>query len=127
MPFSIRIMVDSLILDAELNDSPTSKSIIKKLPLKFGGDYWGDELYGSIGVSDDEAEDAVEVIEQPGTLGYWPVGDAFCIFWGPTPLSQGDEIRPASAINVIGLVTRGLEDLIEQRPNPLHILIEAAK
>ena len=35
-------------------------------------------------------------------MGYWPPGNAFCIFFGPTPSSQGDEIRAASAVNVIG-------------------------
>ena len=40
-----------------------------------------------------------------GDLGYWPPGKAFCIFFGPTPMSRGDEIRPASAVNVVGRVT----------------------
>jgi hypothetical protein len=39
-----------------------------------------------------------------GDLAFWPPGTAFCIFFGPTPASQGDEIRPASAVNVFGRV-----------------------
>ncbi len=39
-----------------------------------------------------------------GDLGYWPPGSAFCIFFGPTPASRGDEIRPASPVNVFGRV-----------------------
>jgi hypothetical protein len=39
-----------------------------------------------------------------GDLGYWPPGTAFCIFFGPTPMSSGDEIRPASPVNVLGKV-----------------------
>ena len=35
-------------------------------------------------------------------MGYWPVGNAFCIFFGRTPASRGDEIRPASPVNVFG-------------------------
>ncbi|NTV42317.1 MAG: hypothetical protein HGA63_03360, partial [Syntrophobacteraceae bacterium] len=31
-------------------------------------------------------------------------GKAFCIFFGPTPMSRGAEIRPASAVNVVGKV-----------------------
>jgi hypothetical protein len=46
------------------------------------------------------AQDLVQV----GDLGYWPTGSAFCIFFGPTPMSRGEEIRPASAVNVIGKV-----------------------
>jgi hypothetical protein len=40
-----------------------------------------------------------------GDLGYWPSGSAFCIFFGPTPASRGNEVRPASAVNVIGRVS----------------------
>ena len=39
-----------------------------------------------------------------GDLGYWPPGSAFCIFFGPTPMSEGQEIRPASPVNVFGRV-----------------------
>jgi len=39
-----------------------------------------------------------------GDLGYWPDGNAFCIFFGPTPVSHGDEIRPASPVTVFGKV-----------------------
>ncbi|GAJ16284.1 unnamed protein product, partial [marine sediment metagenome] len=39
-----------------------------------------------------------------GELGYWPQGNAFCIFFGSTPVSQGDEIRPASPVTVFGKI-----------------------
>ena len=39
-----------------------------------------------------------------GDLGYWPPGNAFCIFFGTTPVSRGDEIRPASPVNVFGKI-----------------------
>ncbi len=39
-----------------------------------------------------------------GDLAYWPPGRAFCVFFGPTPASRGDEIRPAFAVTVIGKV-----------------------
>jgi len=39
-----------------------------------------------------------------GDIAYWPPGNAFCIFFGPTPASTGSEIRPASAVNVVGKV-----------------------
>jgi hypothetical protein len=46
-----------------------------------------------------------------GDLGYWPDGNAFCIFFGPTPVSKGDEIRPASPVTVFGKVTGDAEAL----------------
>jgi hypothetical protein len=39
-----------------------------------------------------------------GDLGYWPEGKAFCIFFGPTPASQGNEIRPASPVTVFAKI-----------------------
>ena len=39
-----------------------------------------------------------------GELGYWPVGSAFCIFFGPTPVSTGVEPRAYSPVNILGRV-----------------------
>ena len=39
-----------------------------------------------------------------GDVGYWPPGQALCLFFGPTPASHDDEIRPASPVNVIGRI-----------------------
>ena len=64
---------------------------------------WGDEIYFSIPVTL-EAENQRDVVEA-GDLGYWPPGSAFCIFFGHTPASRGDEIRPASPVNVFGKLT----------------------
>ena len=61
----------------------------------------GDEIYFSIPV-DAELENEQDVVEL-GALAYWPPGKAFLhLFLVPTPMSQGDEIRPASAVNVVG-------------------------
>ena len=35
-------------------------------------------------------------------LGYWPLGSAFCIFFGSTPASNKNEIRAASAVDIFG-------------------------
>jgi hypothetical protein len=48
-------------------------------------------------------ETAVEEV-QMGDLGYWPPGKAFCLFFGPTPMSTGSRIVPASAVNIVGRV-----------------------
>jgi hypothetical protein len=88
--------------EAELNESRTAELIWEALPIEADASTWGDEVYFDIPVSTG-LEDAVEVVEV-GDLGYWPQGPAFCIFFGPTPMSRGDEIRPASAVNVVGRV-----------------------
>jgi uncharacterized protein len=99
----IKITAGSVSAEAVLNGSQTAEKIWNVLPIEAHGNTWGDEIYFSIPVNDTLAEDAKEVV-QLGELAYWPPGTAFCIFFGHTPVSRGDEIRPASAVNVIGSV-----------------------
>lgn len=89
-------------VEATLNDSETAKAIHGALPLESKANTWGDEIYFSVPVVLD-SERPREVVEL-GDLGYWPPGHAFCIFFGRTPASRGDEIRPASPVNVFGRV-----------------------
>jgi hypothetical protein len=98
----IRIKAGAVEVTAELNDSGTAQKIWDVLPITERGNRWGEEIYFSIPVNLD-AEDAREVVAA-GDLGYWPPGTAFCIFFGPTPMSRGEEIRPASPVNVFGRV-----------------------
>jgi hypothetical protein len=123
MPKQIRITAGNVQLEAELNDSPTAKSIAEALPIKAKGNRWGEEIYFAIPVEAGLEEDARDVLEA-GELGYWPTGRAFCIFFGPTPASQGDEIRAASAVNIIGKVKGDLSTL-PGVPDGAEVLIEA--
>jgi hypothetical protein len=90
-------------MEAELNDTQTARQIADALPIRSGFNTWGDEIYFAIPIEAELESDAREVMEI-GDLGYWPPGNAFCIFFGPTPMSQANEIRPASAVNLIGKV-----------------------
>ena len=96
----IKITAHPAAMEAELNSSETAQRIWDALPIETPGNTWGDEIYFSIPVQM-EGEDPQAVVEL-GALAYWPPGTAFCIFFGPTPMSRGDEIRPASPVNVIG-------------------------
>jgi uncharacterized protein len=98
----IRIAAGDVTGEAILNETRTADAIWRALPIESRGSTWGDEIYFSIPVSVDP-ESPREVV-QKGDLGYWPPGSAFCIFFGPTPASRGDEIRPASAVNIFGRV-----------------------
>ncbi len=102
MPSHIVITVGSIRLEAELNDTFTAQAIRNILPLTAAANTWGDEIYFSMPVTL-ELENGQDLVEM-GDLGYWPPGRAFCIFFGTTPASQGDEIRPASAVTVVGKV-----------------------
>ncbi|MFC2021229.1 cyclophilin-like fold protein [Chloroflexota bacterium] len=102
MDRTIVIKVSGIVLEAILNDSNTADTIWDGLPIKAHANTWGDEIYFAIPV-DLELEQGQDIVNM-GDLGFWPVGKAFCIFFGPTPMSSGNEIRPASAVNVFGKI-----------------------
>jgi hypothetical protein len=97
----ITIAAGSVSMAAELNDSPTAQAVCKALPITSRAQTWGDEIYFRIPVDAAQAPDARADVAV-GELGYWPVGQALCIFFGPTPASAGDEPRAASPVNVVG-------------------------
>ena len=102
MDRTIKIKAGTIEVIAELNETRTAEAIWEALPITGYVNLWGDEIYFSIPVSL-EPEDAQELVSL-GDLGYWPPGTAFCLFFGPTPMSVGQEIRPASPVNVFGKI-----------------------
>jgi len=105
----IKIVVGKLELEAWLNDTKTAARIFEALPFTSTVNTWGDEIYFTIPVTAG-AEDAKELVSL-GDIAYWPPGKAMCIFFGKTPISRGDEIRPARAVNIIGKVDGDLKTL----------------
>ena len=99
----IKITAGDVTATGVLNDNATADAIWEALPISARGNTWGDEIYFGIPVHVDEAEDANDVVEM-GALAYWPPGNAFCIFFGRTPASKGDECRAASAVNAVGKI-----------------------
>ena len=99
----ITIMVEDVTLTAELNESKTAQRIYDSLPLESTVNVWGDEIYFDIPVALEQEPDARQDVDV-GTLGYWPLGSAFCVFFGPTPVSSDDQPRAYSPLNVFGRV-----------------------
>ncbi len=122
MAQKIVIKTESNVFEGELNDSVTGKAIYGALPIRAKGQRWGGEIYFSIPVSCELEEDSREVLEE-GELGYWPTGRAFCIFFGPTPASGDDEIRAASAVNIVGRIKGDLSGLWDV-PDGAEVCIE---
>ena len=124
MEKKIKIITGELKVEAELNDSKTAQMIWDALPIESNNNLWGEEIYFSIPVKAGQEEGAREVVSA-GELGYWPPGHAFCIFFGPTPASRGDEIRAASAVNIIGKVSSDPK-LFRKAKNSTKITVEKA-
>jgi len=98
----IRITAGEVSATAELNATQTAELIWEALPIDSTAQRWGQEIYFDIPVNtgNEKGQETVEM----GDLGYWPPGTAFCIFFGPTPMSEGEEIRPASPVTVFGKI-----------------------
>jgi hypothetical protein len=125
MEKKIKIKAGNVEAEAVLNDSATAKKIWEALPIEARANTWGDEIYFAIPVKAPLEKTAQELVEV-GDLGYWPSGNAFCIFFGPTPMSRGNEVRPASAVNVIGRVS-GDARVLKKVPSGSKIRIVAAE
>jgi len=106
----IEIKFEHLSFHAELNDSPTSNELWKHLPLESQVNTWGEEIYFKIPLYMPQEPDAHEIVAI-GELGYWPVGQAFCIFFGPTPVSTDERPRAYSPVNILGKIMGDCEQL----------------
>ena len=98
------ISTDKLDITADLNDSSTAQTIYDALPISGSVERWGDEIYFTIPVHLEQEPDAKQEVEI-GDLGFWPMGNAFCIFFGRTPVSKNEKPRAYSPVNIFGQVT----------------------
>jgi len=124
MSRKITVKVENIRIDAELNDSETARKIWEVLPIESKVNTWGDEIYFPIPIKIG-LENAKAVVSE-GDLGYWPSGAAFCIFFGPTPMSRGKEIRPASPVNVFGRII-GDSKIFKKTTSGANIIVEKAE
>ena len=118
----IQISTGNLTLVATLNQLETANQLWESLPITGCVQIWGDEIYFSIPVNVEEELGSQETV-QAGTVAYWPPGSALCLFWGPTPISAPGEIRPASAVNVVGILDND-PNLLAEVPSQAEIIIE---
>ena len=121
----ISIVAGDVSVTAALNESRTSKLLWDALPLEGSGNTWGDEIYFRIGVQADEENSASDVVEM-GAVAYWPPGQALCLFFGRTPASRGDEIRAASAVNMMGII-EGDATVLKQVRSGVRVFVDKVR
>lgn len=119
----IRITAGSISAVARLGASRTADAVWDALPLAGRARRWGDEIYFEIGLAL-PAEDGREAVEV-GDVAYWPPGQALCLFFGPTPASEGAQPRAASPVNVFGRV-EGDATAFRAVRDGTHITVERA-
>lgn len=98
----IRITTRDISLSAVLDETPVAEALWSVLPISARVQTWGDEIYFSIPIEAPPHSASERDVVELGAVGFWPPGNALCLFYGRTPMSRGDEIRPASAVNVLG-------------------------
>ena len=98
----IKITVGELEVKARLNETNTANKLLGILPISSIVNRWGEEIYFPVPL-DTGLENEKEKVAL-GDIAYWPQGKAMCIFFGRTPVSEGEEIRPISPVNVIGRI-----------------------
>lgn len=122
----IEVTVGDIALEAELFDTPAARDLRYLLPLESGCNTWGDEFYFKVDVSR-ELDDSAAGVVHVGDIGYWPTGNAVAIFFGPTPMSTGDEPVPASAVNLIGRISGDARRLKTVMDNGTIKIVEIKK
>ncbi|OPY02655.1 MAG: hypothetical protein A4E60_00865 [Syntrophorhabdus sp. PtaB.Bin047] len=100
----IRITAGTVSVEAELASTPCAGAVAGVLPVTTSPNEWGDEFYFEVPVHMPLDNTATREVKA-GDIGYWPPGNAVAIFFGPTPLSTGQDPVPASEVNIIGRIT----------------------
>tara|TARA_B100001750_G_C15478294_1_gene583886 strand:- start:587 stop:967 length:381 start_codon:yes stop_codon:yes gene_type:complete len=92
-------------ISAILNNTPTTQALIKTLPIESYANTWGDEIYFSVPVSVPIEKNAKQVVD-PGAICFWVEGNSLALPFGPTPISEGNECRLATACNILGKIEK---------------------
>jgi hypothetical protein len=93
-------------ISIELDDSRSPKTvqaILENLPIEVKINKWGDELYTDktqIVEKEENGKRQVNLFD----VAYWPEGNALCLFYGPTPISEGGKILAYSPVNIVGRI-----------------------
>jgi hypothetical protein len=122
---NITIRFASYEIDAELFDTPTGRAIYDSLPLHENVSLWGDEIYFEIPV-EMGLEPGSRATVEVGDLAYWPNMPAFCIFFGPTPVSSGSTPVAASAVNIFGKLSTVEPDMLRKVFDTSKVIVTKA-
>lgn len=107
----IKIKIGGIEIEGEIFENNAGKKIVEKLPFSSKASLWGKEVYFPIPVETGIENGKKEV--EKGDIAYWPEGKCLCLFFGPTPISSGNKIIPASEVEIVGKITAGIEKLEE--------------
>ena len=99
----IIITIGGVVVEAELKPTRTARGLYEALPVEVKVHQWGEEFYGNVPGVKDYRETATTNVKI-GDVAFWGLGGMLAVFFGPTPMSIGDDPVPADRVNVIGRV-----------------------
>ena len=97
----IILKIGPISLAVKLLDTPTTKEILKYVPFTSSVNTWGNEVYFNTPVNVSKETDAKDIVKA-GEIAFWVEGNCIAIGFGPTPISQKNEIRLAAKTNIWG-------------------------
>lgn len=88
--------------------------VVRRLPVEGRAALWKEEIYFEtpIKMGEEKAKATVEA----GTIAFWPMGSAICIFYGTS--------QPYSPVSILGKITGNLE-LFKQVKSGTKIRVES--
>jgi uncharacterized protein len=124
MPKPIIVRIGKVELKGEFNDTPAGKAMAAALPIECQWSRWGDEYYGTTQPGFGSYQGATTDIMDVGDLAYHAQSGWFCLFFGPTPASRGQEPRAAVPVQKVGRVT-GDWEAVKALSDSLKAIVQA--
>jgi len=91
----------------------TVDTIVRKLPVEGRAALWKEEVYFEIPIK--MGEEKAKATVETGSIAFWPMGSAICIFFGQS--------QPYSPVSILGKITQNLE-LFKQVKSGTTIKVE---
>ncbi|CAA7626313.1 cyclophilin-like family protein [Magnetospirillum sp. SS-4] len=99
----LKITIGRIAVEVRPYDTPTAAAVLAAAPFESRATIWPGEVYFQAPFHAPREEGAHDVVEL-GEMAFRPEGEVLIMGYGPTPCSEGDEIRLASASNIWGKV-----------------------